>query len=146
MTSSRKSYATIQEFIHQAVQFETESAEFYQDLKERVHDAQAQELLDRLAKEEMSHQKTLQAFAGRGSSGILQFPPNMSSLMPPIPSEPPEFDACVRLALDREKKSIEIYENAAGMVTGDFRDILQGLANFERQHVAAIMRLKRHLG
>ncbi|MCP4396918.1 MAG: ferritin family protein [bacterium] len=146
MTSSRKSYATIQEFIQQAAQFEAESAAFYKDLKERIHDAQARELLDRLAKDELAHQKTLEAYEGREHSGILQFPPNLSSLMPPIPSEQPAFDECVRLALDREKKSIEIYENAAKMVTGDFRDILQGLADFERQHVAAIMKLKQLLG
>ena len=145
MATSSKSYVTIQEFIQHAMQFEADSAQFYQDLKERVHDSQAQELLDMLAKEEITHQKILQEAKGRGSRGILQFSPNLSSLMPPVPSEQPGFDECVRLALDREKRSIEIYENAAGMVRGDFREILQGLANFERQHVARVMQLKRML-
>jgi rubrerythrin len=143
--SSHKSYATIQEFVEYAAQFEADSAQFYQDLKEQVSDSQARELLDKLASEELTHQKTLQEFEGQKSHGILQFPPNLTSLMPPIPSEPPGFTECVRLALEREKRSVEIYENAAGMVTGNFRDILQGLAQFEREHVARVMQLKRLL-
>ena len=143
MTNSRTTYTSIPEFIELAIQFEADSAAFYQSLQHKVTHPQAQEVLGMLAKEELKHQRSLQEYEVKDSQGFLQFPPSLTALMPPVPAELPGVDECLELGLSRERKSVEIYENAAGMTTGDFREMLRGLANFERQHVEKIGMLKR---
>ena len=143
MTNSEKNFVTIEEFINIAIQFEIDSAEFYRGTREQVTDENAREVLILLEKEEIGHQKTLIKFdIGEEKHGILQFPPSLSLSMPEIESETPEMDAILEIGLARERKAVEIYENAASMVSGKFRDLLVGLANFEKQHVEKLRSLK----
>lgn len=144
MTNSDQNFITIEEFLQLAVQFEADSAKFYKDLKERVSDEQTRELLKLLAIEEEHHKKTLQEVdLKKDTTSLLQFPPSFSLSMPAIPDETPELDECIEIGLAREQKSVEIYENAATMVSGNFQQLLTGLANFERQHVEKLLSLKR---
>ncbi|MBD3308081.1 hypothetical protein GF348_16985 [candidate division KSB3 bacterium] len=146
MPNSHKTYTSIPEFLELAIQFEVDSAHFYEALQQKVSNPQAQDVLEMLAKEEVQHQQTLQAYEVKDKSGFLQFAPSLTALMPPVPEELPGVDECLTLALAREQKSVEIYENTAGMTTGDFREILLGLANFERQHIEKVTMLKRSFG
>ncbi|MBD3308195.1 hypothetical protein GF339_17245 [candidate division KSB3 bacterium] len=144
MASFQNSYLTIEEFIKAAVRFEVESAEFYRALKDRTNDAQIEELLGILADEEVSHQHTLEEFeVPKESSGIIQFSPPFTAAMPEVPSELPDTESCIELGLQRERKSVELYEHAAGRVIGDFQQILEGLADFERQHIEKLLKIQK---
>lgn len=145
MINSNQNFVTIDEFLKMAIQFEADSAAFYQAMKQLARDdQQTQDLLDLLVREEQEHKKRLQQFdAGNDRTSVLQFPPSLSLAMPALPAEPPDVEECIEIGLARERKSVAIYENAASMVTGNFQQLLTGLANFEKQHVEKLLSLQR---
>lgn len=146
MTSSNRNFVTLAEFLELAIGFEAASAEFYRAVRALVPegDETTRELLNLLIREETEHRKRLQQFkAGDAHTQMLQFSPELSLSMPALPDEPPGLDACIAIGLVREQKSVEVYTNAASMTSGAFRELLQGLAAFERQHVEKLRSLQR---
>ena len=146
MTNFKQNFVTIEEFLQLAIRFEADSAEFYRTMKGLVaeEDDTTQELLNLLIREETEHQKRLQKFeVGNEQTSLLQFPPSLSFSMPALPAESPSLDECIAIGLAREKKSVEVYSNAAAMTTGKFQQLLTGLATFERQHVEKLLSLQR---
>lgn len=146
MTNSKQNFVTIAEFLELTMQFEADSAEFYTAMKQMVspEDTTTQELLNLLIREENEHRNTLRRYdIGPASDSLLQFPPSFSFSMPGLPEESPGLEACIEIGLLRERKSVEIYTNAAAMTTGDFQRLLQGLAVFEQRHVEKLSSLQR---
>lgn len=144
MTHSGKNFVTIEEFIHIAIQFEIDSAEFYRGMQEQVSNKNAREVLILLEKEERKHQQILREFPIKeeDKDAILQFPPSLSLSMPDVPSEISEVDEIIAVGVERERKSVEIYQKAADMVSGKFKELLTGLANFEKQHEEKLLGLQ----
>ena len=143
MTNSEKNFVTIGEFITIAVQFEIDSAAFYRAMQPQVTQENAREVLRLLEKEEVKHQEVLRKFdVGKDQHSLLQFPPSLSLSMPKMTTETPGLDEILNVGIAREQKTVEIYEHTAGMVSGQFRELLTGLANFERLHEEKLRSLK----
>jgi rubrerythrin len=147
MTSSdrSRSYVDRKEFVEIAIRFEIDSADFYRDLQGSAADDQARELLRLLEGQERRHEQVLQGFKSKtdlSGGEILQFTPDLSLSMPPAPRGKPGFRQLFELAIERERKSEEIYHAASAQVGGDMKALLEGLAAFEREHVLRLQKYK----
>lgn len=144
MTSSGPGgYLTIDEFLQLAILFETEAAEFYNSLQKSVTSSDVRELLETLEDEENEHERILRGCKVTVDPNItLQLPASLSLSMPEPESETPDFGEMLSVAIEREIRSREIYENAADLVSGNFKELLAGLAHFEREHEEKLRHLK----
>ena len=96
-----------------------------------------------LEEEEKEHERILRDCKLTVDPNItLQFPASLSLSMPEPESETPDFDEMLSVAIEREVRSREIYENAADLVSGNFKELLTGLAHFEREHEEKLRHLK----
>lgn len=144
-SSSQGGYLTIDEFIQLAILFETESAEFYHDLGQKVESDEVTDLLAMLEDQEHEHERILRDYTVETDpSSMLQFPPSLSLSLPVPDSDNPAFEEMLSIAIEREIRSREIYEKAADLVSGDFKKLLTGLAVFERQHEEKLRSLKSY--
>lgn len=134
MTNSNKNYLSIKEFISLAGQFEKDSAEFYKKLQEQDLSDPVRELAVLLERQELSHQKILLEYEAPDETAYIQFAPEFTLMMPVLDKEKPTVREFIELAIAREIKAREIYENAETMAKGDFRDLIHGLAIFEKEH------------
>jgi len=124
----------MREFMDLAIGFEVESAEFYSRMSTSVNDDAVVGLLNRLESQERDHEKTLRAYhTPKGDETTFQFPPDLSLSMP-VPGDDPDFMQMLSVAIEREHRSAEIYRAATERTSGQFRDMLQGLAGFEAEH------------
>lgn len=131
----QKNFLAMSEFIELAIQFEIESAEFYHTLLAKTGRKNVINLLKILAAQEMEHAQILKNYDYyKVSDSILQFGPSLSLSMPAPTTEAPSFAELLTLAIARERTSGEIYQHAADLMSGEFKVLLNGLANFEREH------------
>ena len=138
-------FVTVGEYLQIVIQFQIESAQFYHDLKGQTDRRDAFELLDILEKQEIKHQQILRDYKVQADpNSILQFPPTLTLAMPVLKSENPTFEELLALAIEREICAAVIYEKAAERVSGGFRDLLTGLAVFEREHEERLKSLQRY--
>lgn len=146
MTSSEESsYLDAGGFIELAIRFERDSVRFYRDLGGRVGAEDARDLLRMLEGEEARHAAALEELESTaGFEGLIQFPPAIELSMPGPPGPDAGVDELIGLAIERERRSALIYEHAAGSVTGPFRELLEGLAAFEREHESRLQSLRKY--
>jgi rubrerythrin len=117
-----------------AIRFEEESAEFYAGMGESIADASVQELLGNLEAEENDHTRILKEFEPpKDSNIILQFAPELSLSMP-VTGDNPDFGEMLRVAIERERASADIYRRASERTVGAFKELLEGLTSFEEEH------------
>lgn len=149
MTNS-KSFLTPGQFMAHAIQFELDSVDFYKGLLERVNqgdspnDIMVRELVLMLIKEEAEHAVTLKDLE-TGTDSMLQFPPELSLSMPHVGQENLTLEELIKIALEREQKSQQIYEEASRLVKGSVKELLESLAAFEAQHVENILKMQSYL-
>ena len=143
-SGSSKSYVTMNEFIDIAIQFENESAAFYKELQnEETLGEKERELLMRLEQEEADHAAGLKGFGfDRNSEEIIQFTPELKLTMPPAPKHK-DLDSLFELAIEREEKSVRIYEFASDFAVGKFKQFLVSLADFEKAHKRYIQKIRQ---
>ncbi len=143
ISSDTDNYVTGKEFLERAIQFEIDSADLYRSMQSVSLDATVNELLKILEKEEVYHEKRLRKQAETVSDdSILQFPPDISLTMPVIATQQPTLQELIAYALEREKQSVKMYHSVADMVLGDFKELLEGLATFEQNHVEKLKSLQ----
>jgi len=135
---------TVKEYLQVAIRFERESAQFYHRLKARTDKRDVAELLGLLERQEIHHERILREYEVQADpESMLQFPPDLALAMPALKSENPTFDEMLALAILREVRAAEVYEHAATRVSGGFRDLLAGLAVFEREHEKRLKSLQQ---
>jgi rubrerythrin len=125
---------TVEQFMELAIRFEMESAEFYRAMRGLVTERSAQELLFLLESQEKEHEQTLRRQKPPANPGLVITFTSELSLAMPMPREEPGFAEMLALAIARERKSADIYREAAATTAGEFRKLLEGLAAFEEQH------------
>ncbi len=131
---AKKSYLDMGQFMKLAVEFEQDSVAFYREMRESGLAGEAAWLVGELENQEKDHVRILRAFeAPKDADILIQFAPELSLSMPPVPREK-SFPALLEVAIARERKSVEIYENAAEATVGAFKELVQGLSDFEREH------------
>ena len=69
----------------------------------------------------------------------------MSLSMPPMPEGKVDLAALIELAIVRERTAKEIYEKTAKQVKGKFREIVEALVVFEKEHEEKLKSLKKIL-
>jgi rubrerythrin len=133
--SNTEGYLTIDEFLQLAILFETEAAEYYHRMKGRAHEPDVAALLDSLEDEERQHERVLRkrSFAVDPNT-VLRFPPELDLQMPGEKSDDPSFAEMISIAIAREIRAREIYEAAARLASGEFEELLVGLAAYELRH------------
>ncbi len=146
MTSSKEgSYLSAKEFLDMVIQFERDSAQFYRDLRDRFGGEEVRELLAILEREEVRHEMVLREFEQAGEvEGFIQFPPAIELSMPELSDSDAGLDEIIEIAIERERRSVLIYENAATVLIGDFKGLLEGLAGFEREHEVKLKSFKSY--
>ena len=142
MTSSDKNFLTAKEFIKLAADFEGESAEYYRKMQNYELDESVRQLAELLEKQELSHKKILEKYELSEKEGYLQFSMEFSKSMPVLKNDNPSVEELILIALARETKSKEIYDNSAALANGKFKELLKGLANFEQEHISRLQSLK----
>ena len=75
---------------------------------------------------------------------IAQFPPDIELSMPAVNTNNPDMEELINIALKREARSVSIYQHSSDMVSGELKELLQGLATFEREHVERVKSLKNY--
>ena len=145
MTSSDKNYVTVEDLIQIAVQFEIDSAELYKRVQATAGEDNVLEILRLLERQEREHERILRSYRiNQDPAGILQFPPDITLSMPAVHNENPGMDELIKIALEREERSAAVYQHAADMASGELKDLLTGLAVFEREHVVRVKSLKNY--
>lgn len=140
--SAAKSYLTMREFIDLAIEFEESSAELYRRMQAEAKDDTVKELLKKLEADEVEHKRILASFTEYGPEDQrLQFAPEMEKAMPQVPANA-NYGQLLDSAIDREVKSYELYTWTAGLVKGAFKELLEGLAKFEKVHEVSLKKLK----
>lgn len=145
MTNSKANYISLKELMKLAVNFEFESAEYYRNMQKYKLGQSAHQLAELLEKQEMAHKKILEEYDLSGKEGYIQFPPDFSLILPVLEKSNPSLDEFIEVALQREIKSREIYNNALKFTSGDLKELLAGLVNFEQEHVERLQSLKNNL-
>ncbi|MDX9958092.1 MAG: ferritin family protein [Spirochaetia bacterium] len=145
MTSSSNSYVTIAELKTRLIDFEEESARTYATLMELTADENANSILGLLMREEKEHAKKLGNLRVEDrSAGLLQFPPEVSLSMPPIPVNK-DLGTMLAYAVEREAQSARIYTSAASQSSGAFKELFVDLAAWEHRHEERVSQLKNEL-
>jgi rubrerythrin len=136
MTSSDEGgYLDVNEFLKLVIGFERAAALFYRELREKHEKTGVKSLLEMLEAEELKHAKVLMEFEKTGEAeGYIQFPPEILLSMPPADDPDLGIDELMDIAIERERRAALIYENAASMMSGSFKELLEGLAAFEKEH------------
>jgi rubrerythrin len=137
-----KSYLNMKQFLSLAIRFEVESAEYYQRMRKSTTEPKALALLEELERQEREHEQALKEWKeDRRSGQLLQFAPDFSLSMPASPRKP-GFDELLEVAIERERQSVRIYRAVSEVTSGAFRELLEGLAQFEQQHEDRLVGLR----
>jgi hypothetical protein len=100
-------------------------------------------LLRDLEQQELDHERALKEYSSdRQGKDVLQFAPDLSLSMPAAPMNP-KFAELLKVAIERERQSVRIYQATADLTGGQLRVILEELAGFERQHEDRLVALQR---
>lgn len=143
MPEQSKNFVTMKEFVEIAIDFEEASAAFYRNLMTHALDEKSIEVLGTLEKQEIEHADSLRGFGFDKLAGErLQFAPELTLSMPNAPDSESLADL-FEIAVNREKKSVRIYEFTSDLVAGKFKDLLLSLAEFERAHLRYLQLIKR---
>ena len=143
MTNSNTSYVSCEELFEMAIDMEKKAAAFYQGLLEKTEDKQSLELLKLLRDQELSHVKVLSDFdLSPYKKEVIQFPPDFHALQVNYDIDSLEYDNIIETAIKLEKKSASMYEHSASMLTGELKELLEGLATFEKAHIEKVRSLK----
>jgi rubrerythrin len=146
MKNPDKNFITVKELIELAIDFEIESAKFYRKLQKKTKVDTVLQLLRLLEEQEWEHEKILRQYEiGPDPHAILQFGPSFSFAMPAIPPNNIGMFELLDIALQRERKTAEIYENSASLISGDLHKLLGNLATFEHDHEDKLTALKSYL-
>ena len=141
MTNS-SNYISIRELINLAIQIEAGAADFYHKLADSADNEQIKDVLILLEKEELNHKKILLELEISDGSQILQFSPEFKFTMPEIEHKNLSLNELLDIAYSREEKAFKIYNNMAAMTSGKMKQILEGLAVFEKNHMEKVKNLK----
>ena len=145
MTSSDKNYVTVEDLIQITIQFEIDSAGLYKRMQATAGEDNVLEILRLLERQEREHERILRSYRiNQDPAEILQFPPDITLSMPAVHNENPGMDELIKIALEREERSAAVYQHAADMASGELKDLLTGLAVFEREHVVRVKSLKNY--
>jgi rubrerythrin len=146
MSKADRNFVSANELLEIAVEFEVDSVEYYRMMKKTQSNVHVLDLLGLLEEQEKDHVKMLREFdLGPGPYEVVQYAPSFRLSMPSLKSDNPEFDELLDLAIEREVKSVEIYEKSSAVVTGKLKDLLDDLAGFEREHEYKLKDLRSFL-
>jgi rubrerythrin len=146
MRKPDKNFITVKELIELAIDFEIESAKFYRKLQKKTRVDAVLQLLKLLEEQEWEHEKILRQYEiGPEPHAILQFGPSFSFAMPAISPKDIGIFELLDIAKQREKRTAEIYENSASLISGDLHKLLGNLATFEHEHEDKLIALKSYL-
>jgi rubrerythrin len=151
MAEQKKSFMTLTEVIEKAIVFEESSAVFYHGMRREAPSENVRELLETLETEELEHKRILKdglakenelAKRSGHTEEYIQFPPEMSLLMPPMKKEKPTFEELLDYAIEREVQSALIYETTGLTSPSRIKDWFIELSRFERNHEVRLRDLK----
>lgn len=143
--SSEGSYLDVKEFLQLVIGFERSAALFYRELRAKAERKEVKSLLELLEAEELKHAKVLLEFEkSEEAEGFIQFPPEMSLSMPAADDPDMGISELLDIAIEREKRAALIYGHAASTVAGSFKELLEGLAAFEKEHEEKLMSFKSY--
>jgi len=138
MTNSKNNFLTLDQVIDNAIQNETQAASFYHKMQSIVTKSEVVGLLQILEKEEMQHLETLNQYKKNYKciKSYIQFTPDVSLTLP-------SSEACKELgigdmlnkAIEIEEKSAAYYLNLSNILTGEAKELFEGLAKFEESHI-----------
>jgi rubrerythrin len=138
----KKTYVTMRQLMELAIQFEMDSAAFYRRMRSMSSEAPVRELLQTLEEEEKDHERILRGYTPPQNEELrLQFAPELTLSMPALGRDT-DFAGMLMLAIERERRSVDMYADAAGRTMGEFRELLENLASFEREHERKLQRLQ----
>jgi len=146
MTNSNEGgYLGIKEFLELVISFEMAAAQFYRELRAKHENEQVKALLKLLEIEELKHAKVLKEFEKTGEiDGFIQFPPEIELSMPAVDDTDMGISELIDIAIERERRAALIYENAASVMAGSFKELLEGLAAFEKEHEEKLKSFKSY--
>ncbi len=146
MTNSNEGgYLDVKEFLELVIGFERDAAQFYRDLRAKHENDQVKSLLELLEIEEVKHAKVLKEFEKTGEiDGFIQFPPEIELSMPAVDDPDMGISELIDIAIERERRAALIYENAAAVMAGSFKELLEGLAAFEKEHEEKLKSFKSY--
>ena len=85
------------------------------------------------------------AITGAGEAdGFIQFPPEIELSMPVVDDPDMGITELIDIAIERERRAALIYENAAAVMAGSFKGLLEGLAAFEKEHEEKLKSFKSY--
>jgi rubrerythrin len=143
MAKGSSAYLSLREVIEKAMEFEESSALFYSEMKAGVTDTNVRDLLDSLERQERKHKQILADLLEKETEeSYVQFPPELSLLMPAMGKTNPTFEELLDYAIEREIQSALIYETTGITAPARIKSVLSGLAGFERSHEAQLRELK----
>lgn len=143
---TNKNFLKVDELLDLAIEFEQESADYYQKLQEHVEDERVLAMLRELESQEIEHRDILKEFELEEKPyPMLQFGPSFAVSLPEVQSESPTLQELMDVAIDREIVSRQIYSTTAGQVFGNLAQVLQDLAAFEGEHEAKLRDLRAYL-
>lgn len=135
MTNSDKNFITCSELMKIAIQIEVDSVNLYHRMQGMTENNEVIGLLQLLEKEEQEHERKLREFdLSEYENDIIQFPPDFSNVLPTEIAEDLSFENLVELAIEREQIAVRVYENCAEMLSDKLKELLSGLARFEKRH------------
>lgn len=143
--SGSSRYTTCGAFLRTVIEFEHASAAFYRSMQSCCEPGPAQRLLALLERQELEHAETLAGFMPAEPDAMIRLPPDLAAAMPPAPDTAPDLPALFTHAILRERRAQETYEAAARSLGGAFRELMEGLAGFEQEHVTALTELQKDL-
>ena len=140
-SSSRHAFVSCEEFVKVAIEFEQHSAAFFRAMQPFAEGTVLQ-LLKMLERQEMAHEKLLKNFEIPQPNAMMQFVPDMRGVMPELPRGETSLHDLIELAIEKERRTKETYSAAAQFVTGTFRELVEGLAQFEAEHEEQLKSLR----
>ncbi|MFW5714960.1 MAG: ferritin-like domain-containing protein [bacterium] len=143
---TNKNFLKVEELLDLAIQFEQESADYYQKLQNHVENRQVLDMLRELENQEIEHRDILKNFELEDKPyPLLQFGPSFSITLPEIESTSPSLRELMDVAIEREIVSRQIYTTTAGQVFGNLAQVLEDLAAFEGEHEAKLKDMRAYL-
>lgn len=131
-------FGSVKEILNFAIEKETEAADYYTQLAEKMKNPDSALTFKSFAAEELKHKEKL-ILALKGSitlsPGAKVMDMKISDYL--AESEPEEsmgYDKALRLAMLREKKAFMLYSDLADSSEGAIKDIFLSLAQEEAKH------------
>lgn len=125
-----------------AIQSEIDAHDFYLAASQKANDNSVRNMFEELAKDELEHKKTLEAYLGNEAKP-LEFTQAVDykvseTVEKPEPSVDMKFVDAVALAMKNEQEAMEMYESMAAASQGETKKIFEALATMEKGHKAKL--------